>query len=245
MRFRSLWSSTLDLIFPRNCEGCQQTLMGELNPCFCDHCWGTIRLLEGPGCPSCGRPFASKFSLTHSPGHRCGECRRRPPRFDHALAVGSYDGILADSIRLFKYHGKTSLARPLGELLFRELGALSSVDCLVPVPLHPKRLREREYNQALLLCDVVGKQTDIEVLPHSLERSRETAPQKGLNLLNRRRNVRRAFTVKRPSDIKDREVLLVDDVLTTGATVNECARMLKHAGAKTVTVLTLARVLAS
>ena len=245
MRLRSLWLSTLDLIFPRACYHCKRILRGESNPCFCSDCWSTIAFLEDPRCPSCGKPFVSKVALSYSPGHRCGDCRVRPPLFDQAVAMGPYEGVLAESIRLFKYHGKTNLAGPLGELLVRELGKLSTADCLIPVPLHPKRLREREYNQALLLCDSIKKQTGLQVIPDIIERVRETRPQTGLPIKDRRRNVRGAFIVKRPQYIEDRRVMLIDDVLTTGATVNECARILKRAGAKAVYVLTLARVTSS
>lgn len=157
------------------------------------------------------------------------------------MAVGTYEGVLAEAIGLFKYHGKTHLAKPLGEMLLSRLDGLPRADCLVPVPLHPQRLRMREYNQALLLCDTVGRRFNLEVIPDGLERVRETPPQIGLSLSDRRRNVRRAFVAKCPKLIEDHQVLLIDDVLTTGATVNECARALKRAGAKAVYVLTVAR----
>jgi ComF family protein len=242
MGFRSLWLSTLDLIFPRSCHHCDCALQGESNPCFCRNCWSSIAFLEDPRCPSCGKPFVSKAALLYSPEHRCGDCRDRPPRFDRSVAVGSYEGVLAKAIQLFKYQGKTNLADPLGTLLISGLEKLSRADCLIPVPLHPKRLREREYNQALLLCDSIGDRTGLEVIPDALERVLETPPQTGLPLKDRRRNVRGAFVVKRAQSVNDRLVLLIDDVLTTGATVNECARTLKRAGAKAVYVLTLARV---
>lgn len=126
-------------------------------------------------------------------------------------------------------------------MLLLGLPRLPRADCLVPVPLHPQRLREREYNQALLLSDVLGRRLQLEVIPDGLERIRETPPQTGLSLEDRRRNVRRAFVAKRPKLIENHPVLLIDDVLTTGATVNECARALKRAGAKAVYVLTVAR----
>jgi ComF family protein len=242
MELRPLWFSILDLIFPRACHQCDSVLQGESNPCFCRDCWSSVLLLEDPRCPSCGKPFVSKVTLSYSPGHRCGDCRDRPPRYDRSVAIGSYEGVLAKAIQLFKYQGKTNLTDPLGELLISGLEKLSGADCLIPVPLHPKRLREREYNQALLLCDSVGRKTGLKVVPDALERVIETPPQTGLPLKNRRRNVRGAFSVKRTQMIDDRLVLLIDDVLTTGATVNECARMLKRAGAKAVYVLTLARV---
>ena len=239
------WRTVLDVIFPRSCYACKIQLFGDLNPCFCQVCWGGLQRLNGPSCPSCGIPFASALALLHSPTHRCGNCRETPPRFDRAVSMGTYEGILAKAIQLFKYQGKTHLAGPLGEILSQGMEKLPEVDCLVPVPLDSTRLHERQYNQALLLCDAVRRKTGVEVIPDGLERIRETKPQTGLPLEDRRRNVRKAFSVKRPLRIKDRRVLLVDDVLTTAATVNECARTLKKAGAKSVNVLTLARVVLS
>ena len=236
------WRCALDLIFPRSCHSCKRSLSGERNPCFCDSCWEKVARLDGPCCPSCGKPFKSTAALSHSPTHRCGDCREKPPRFDRAVSTGIYDGVLAEAIQLFKYQGKTHLAGPLGEFLIHGMNRLHGVDRLIPVPLDRHRLRERQYNQSLLLCDALGRKTGTDVLPDGLERIRPTLPQTGLSPEDRRRNVRRAFSVKNPAWIKGHRVLLIDDVLTTGATVNECARTLKRAGAKSVDVLTLARV---
>jgi len=231
----------LDLVLPARCHACRRYLRGETNPCFCRDCWETVSLIDGPCCPRCGKPFASAAALSHSPGHLCGDCRERPPRFDHAVAAGWYEGVLAEAIHLFKYRGKTLLAGPLGTLLLDAMGRLPKVDGLVPVPLHPSRLREREFNQALLLCDYLKDRSGLPVIPDGLERVRETPPQIGLAHAARRGNVRRAFVPKRPERIEGRRIALIDDVLTTGATVNDCARALKRAGAEMVCVLTVAR----
>jgi ComF family protein len=236
-RFHSL----LSLILPSRCHTCQRHLRGEANPSFCLDCWETISLIDGPCCPRCGKPFASAAALSHSPGHLCGDCRKRLPRFDQAVAAGWYEGVLAEAIHLFKYRGKTLLARPLGGLLVNAMNRLPKLDGLVPVPLHPSRLREREFNQALLLCDYLKAETGLPVIYDGLERVRETPPQIGLSHKDRPRNVRRAFVTKRPERIEGRRIALVDDVFTTGATVNDCARALKKAGAERVCVLTVAR----
>jgi ComF family protein len=244
-RLRRVGLKVLDLVFPRACHSCKSPLRGEENPSFCPDCWGTIKRIDGPACPSCGIPFASRAALSHSPAHRCGDCRMRPPRFDRAVAAGLYEGVLAEAIQLFKYRGRAGLARPLGELLAEAAGSFPAADGLVPVPLHPGRLRERGYNQALLLCDVLARRLGVEVIPDGLERRRETPPQTGLSPEARRRNVRRAFEMKPRRRMKGRRIILVDDVLTTGATVNECARVLKRAGARAVYVLTVARAVPS
>jgi ComF family protein len=163
------------------------------------------------------------------------------PHFDHAVAAGWYEGVLAEAIHLFKYRGKTLLARPLGAFLVDAMKRLPKVDCLVPVPLHPSRLREREFNQSLLLCDSLKAESGLPVIHDGLERVRETPPQIGLAHAARRGNVRRAFVSKGPERIEGRRIVLIDDVFTTGATVNDCARALKRAGAETVCVLTVAR----
>jgi ComF family protein len=235
------WQSLLSLILPARCHTCRRYLRHEENPCFCRDCWDTISLINGACCPRCGKPFASEAALSHSPGHLCGNCRERLPHFDHAVAAGWYEGVLAEAIHLFKYRGRTLLARPLGAFLIDAMKRLPTVDCLVPVPLHPSRLREREFNQALLLCDFVKAESGLPVIPDGLERVRETPPQIGLSHKDRPRNVRRAFVTKRSEQIEGRRIALIDDVLTTGATVNDCARALKRAGAETVCVLTIAR----
>lgn len=235
------WRSILDRILPTRCHGCGRYLRGDPNPCFCRDCWAGLPRFSGPACPRCGRPFASEAALSMSPSHLCGDCRDRKPHFDRAVAAGPYAGTLAEAIHLFKYRGKTVLARPLGELLLEPFGRIGRADCLLPVPLHPARLREREYNQALLLCDRVGGRVGIPVVPDLLSRTRQTPPQIGLSRLDRRRNMRRAFIVNRPDRAEGRAVVLIDDVYTTGATVNECARTLKRAGAEVVSVLTVAR----
>ncbi|MBI3611459.1 MAG: ComF family protein [Nitrospirae bacterium] len=235
------WQSLLSLILPARCHACRRYLRDEASPCFCRDCWDTVSLIDGPCCPCCGKPFASEAALSHSPGHLCGDCRERSPYFDRAVAAGWYEGVLAEAIHLFKYRGKTVLARPLGALLLHAMERLPKADGLVPVPLHPSRLREREFNQALLLCDSVKAESGLPVIPDGLERVRETPPQIGLSHEDRRRNVRRAFVPKRPERIEGRRIVLIDDVLTTGATVNDCARALKRAGAERVCVLTVAR----
>ncbi len=237
----SRWQSLLSLILPTRCHTCRRYLRDETNPCFCRDCWATISRINGPCCPRCGKPFASESALSHSPGHLCGDCRERLPHFDHAVSAGWYEGVLAEAIHLFKYRGKTLLARPLGAFLLDAMGRFPKADGLIPVPLHPSRLREREFNQALLLCDYVKAQSGLPVIPDGLERVRETPPQIGLAHAARRGNVRRAFVSKQLARIEGRSIVLIDDVLTTGATVNDCARALKRAGAETVCVLTIAR----
>lgn len=237
------WRRFLDLIYPRACRVCRRPLYGEVNPSFCDDCWDRFPSLDGPCCPSCGIPFRSGSALSHSPTHRCGACRVKPPRYDRAAAAGAYEGVLREAIQLFKYRGQTALAESLARKMARVATRFSRVDVLVPVPLDTFRLRERQFNQSLLLCDALARRNGLPVVPAALERIRPTAPQTGLSPVARRRNVRGAFRVRRPDRINGRNILLIDDVFTTGATVNECARVLKREGAESVTVLSAARAL--
>jgi len=157
------------------------------------------------------------------------------------LSPYRYEGVLEQLIRLYKYRRRATMARPLGDLALVWMDRLPTVDLVMPVPLHPSRLREREFNQALLLANRIARRLDLPLSYEHLLRVRETRPQTELDRTERAANVRRAFAVRRPAFLEGRRVLLVDDVFTTGATVNECAKSLRRAGVASVWVLTLAR----
>lgn len=231
-----------DLLFPLSCKVCGVHMRSGETPGLCERCWGTIRFLDGPCCPRCGKPFASEAALSHSPDHQCGDCRERPPKYNRAISAAVYENALAEAIHLFKYSKKANWSRPLGRLLHTRISDFAKLDVILPVPLHPKRLRQREFNQSLLLAKEVSLASGIPLQVDNLRRMRWTQPQIELNGDERRKNVREAFEVIRPDRVQDRSVLLIDDVYTTGATVNECARVLKRAGAKAVNVLTVARM---
>lgn len=174
----------------------------------------------------------------------CGPCRRRRPRFAYARAAARYGGLVREAIHALKFGGRRGLAEPLGELVAgMGLSALpgAAPDLLVPVPLHRRRERERGYNQALLLSRYLERAWGVAVRADVLLRRGATVPQADLDAPARRRNVRGAFAVTKPEAIVGRHVILVDDVLTTGATAGECARCLTRAGASVVGVLTIAR----
>jgi ComF family protein len=152
---------------------------------------------------------------------------------------------LQHAIRLFKYQGKVSLAAPLAALMIARLPPLNSVDVIIPVPLHLERLRQREFNQSLLLADHIGRRLDIPVAYTNLVRTAPTAAQTTLSRKSRQNNLRRAFAVRRPDAIINKRILLIDDVFTTGATVNECAKALRKAGSGEVFALTLGRTVST
>jgi ComF family protein len=207
----------------------------------------------GGVCFVCGERLFSTHALTVSDGKpRCGLCERIAPVFERAVAYGSYEGGLRELIHLLKYSGVYPAANVLGRMLAEAVEDLSpgfTADQLVviPVPLHRGNLRRREFNHAELIARAALKlrpaSERLHLLAGALERKRETPSQTGLTRHQRRENVRGAFGVTRPEAVHGREVLLVDDVLTTGATVSECARVLLRAGATKVWVATVARTL--
>lgn len=239
----SLARHLLHAVLPVDCASCRVPLGDDPVPFFCNFCWRTIRPLAGPACPRCGRPFPSASALRDSPTHRCSDCRHRRPSYTRAWSLYAYEGTLRDAICLYKYRGKVSLRDALVQLMLGHWPALEPVDVIIPVPLHPARLREREFNQVLLLADGLGRRVDAPIRPGLLVRSRETRPQAGLTRRQRRLGLRRCFTVHRPETIAGKRVLLIDDVFTTGTTVNECAKALRKAGSGDVYVVTLARTL--
>jgi len=183
---------------------------------------------------------------------KCGLCRRIEPAFVRAVAYGSYEGGLRELIHLLKYSGVRPAANVLGRMLAEaiaelELESRANSALVIPVPLHRARFREREFNHAEQIARIAIKLSPasdrLQLCPSVLERKRETQSQTGLTRHQRRVNVRGAFGVARPEAVKGREVLLVDDVYTTGATVSECARVLRRAGATQVWVATVARTL--
>lgn len=238
----SLFRCLLHTILPVNCTICQEPLWEDPIPFFCRTCWEGVTPIAPPTCPRCHRPFSSPITLRHSPSHICHPCRTTPPAFTKAWTGYAYQTPLKEAIRLFKYHGKVSLAIPLGELLGTQCRHLPVVDYIIPVPLHSHRLRERAYNQSLLLADQVSRHLKTPVLCNTLLRIKSTPPQTTLSRSKRLKNLRRAFHIRKPHRILRKRILLIDDVMTTGATVNECAKTLRKAGAGDVYVGALARM---
>lgn len=233
------WRACLDLLFPPACLGCGQGLATSQPPLFCPACQEKITPLVPPFCSCCGRPLPDAAGQ----GHTCGRCLRTPPAFSKARALVLYDGPVAEAIHRFKYQGETAGLASFA-LLNRTAATadLANPDLILPVPLHRGRLRQRGFNQALQLATAFFPGQEGRLRPDLLVRLRQTAPQTGMSGKDRRHNLRRAFAVSQPELVRDRRVLLVDDVYTTGSTVNECAKVLLRAGAASVEVLTLARV---
>ena len=252
-RWIPFFQNLLDLLYPRSCLQCNASIENERSedpeavPAqaienFCASCWSGIRRLEGPRCPVCAVPFPSAAALLHSPDHHCGECREDPPDFSRAITPFAYEGALAKAIQAFKYDKQNRLAAPLARLLQSDLKA-QEIDQVTAIPLHPRRLRSREFNQSLLLAKQLSRFLSLPLLIDAMSRVRETPPQVGLSKKERKRNIHQAFTVNDPALIQGRRILLIDDVYTTGATLREGAKTLIRAGAKEVVVAALARML--
>ena len=234
--------SLSDLFLPRQCAGCRKAWLHRHQGFWCDDCRDELPWIESPICPRCGRPFPKSAS---SPDHFCGDCLQSLFLFDSARSATQHAGVVRHRIHQLKFGGQLHWAPPLAELLvnlFRR-EAWPAVDMIFPVPLHVKRLRQRGFNQAGLLANAVGRQLGLPVQFDALVRKCWTEPQTRLNRAQRLHNVRDAFHVPDPSKIKGRRVLIIDDVYTTGTTLNECTKTLIAAGASEVHALTVCRAL--
>jgi len=240
LRARTVLRTALDAVLPPRCLKCGDILSGENG--LCSGCWQKLSWLSPPCCSCCGQPF----QFQSAPGSLCGACLVKHPAYDRARAVLRYDDGSRDLILGFKHADRTELAPSLARWMARS-GAELIADCalIVPVPLHWTRLAMRRFNQAGLLAQAIGKLADRPVEPQALIRRRATRSQGHLGRLARRRNVQGAMAVaeRLTSRVANCRILLVDDVITTGATVETAAKALISAGAAAVDVLALAKVI--
>jgi ComF family protein len=231
--------AVIDLLYPPRCPACRRRTA---SVAFCGPCEARIQRLHPPLCTACGLPFAGA-----GPDHLCAGCRARPPRFRQARAGATFDreqaSPLIEVLARFKYGRDVTMAPVLSAFLVEHLPLSLDADVVVPIPLHRERLRWRGFNQAVPLARAIAAARGRPVDPFALTRQRPTPPQVGLGAGDRRRNVRGAFAVRDRERVRGRTVLLVDDVMTTGATAHECAHVLRRAGARAVDVVVLARAL--
>ncbi|MEI6208700.1 MAG: ComF family protein [Desulfuromonadales bacterium] len=231
--------AALDVLFPPLCHICRSFIpnTGELH--ICSECRERLPLVSSPFCTICGIPF-----IGAGDNHPCGQCQTHPPHFDAARAHLLYDGSARDLIHYFKYRYKIHLRRPLVLLTLEGLTEFitsRAPDVIIPVPLHRSRLQSRGFNQSVLLGNLFSSRLSIPMVVDGLARIRQTESQADLSAEARRNNVKGAFAAQRPGDISGKRILLLDDVMTTGSTVNECARVLKKASAASVVVAAIAR----
>jgi len=227
----------LDLIFPLRCSVCRK-----IDPAIlCKTCLNQILYINFPYCQRCGIPLdSSRYDL-------CYSCKTISPFFNISRSIGVYEGVLKKALQAFKFKGKKELGEPLGKIMVNYLVSAPfkldwcGINLVLPVPLHEKRLQNRGYNQAELLGEIISASLGIPLDTQSLIRSKNTKPQFSLNKIERQKNMQDAFQVCDPGSIKNKQILLIDDIYTTGLTVCECTKVLLQAGALRVNILTLSR----
>ena len=230
-------ASLLEFFLPRMCLFCGVPVAETAVVAVCPECEAQITWVASPLCTCCGRVFASRDGADRV----CGDCQTDPPPFTRARAATLYDGPVTQAITRFKFSRQMALLPVMQHWLQSPLclELVTAADLLAPVPLHPKRIKHRGFNQSLLLARTFP---GAPVAREIVIRTRHTAPQVGLNPKERQDNVKGAFAVTDQAGVKGKSVLLIDDLYTTGSTVKECARVLLKAGARRVEVLTVARV---
>lgn len=229
----------LDLLYPRNCVGCGDTAP-EPFQYICWDCWSDVTPVSAPFCKICGDPVAGRVEHQFV----CYSCSDKKPAFEQARSAVRYEGVVGKALRQLKYEKALWLVPDLEKLLFSCLKAEYSqqeFDLIIPVPLHPVHQRQRSYNQSDRLAKALGKHLKCPVKTNLLRRIFPTISQTNLTAKDRLSNVANVFKYKKGTELIGKRILLVDDVMTTGATVGACAKTLRKGGAASVHVLTVAR----
>lgn len=238
---RNLLAGLTNLVYPRVCVICKDKLKdhAKADDFVCLECWNKIKKNNPPFCHSCGRHLEKRYFSTNI----CPDCIKTPLNFDRAFSPCIFEGTLKELIHHFKYRGKDYLGTALSRLMIDFIDEydlpLEILDYIIPIPLHKARLREREFNQANILGKKIADRYNKQILEDVLLRQTNTKTQTDLELDQRRANVENCFKVEKADLIKNKNILLVDDVLTSGATTSEAALTLKRNGANIVFVLTL------
>lgn len=236
---RSLAAGFAALLFPPVCSFCE-ALDVDARLSLCGSCLDALKELPGTICPVCGRPFPGLRSGTEVP---CLSCLAHPRQYVRARYAVFYDGLLREALLRFKFRGALYLSRTLSAILteaFHRHFQAGEFDLIVPVPMHRRRLLERGYNQSLVLAERLAKSTGIVLDRTCFAKTKDTKPQVGLSRSERVTNVRGSFGVKQIERIAGKRVLVIDDVATTGTTIEETSRTLRKAGAWSVDALVLA-----
>jgi competence protein ComFC len=230
----------LGLIYPENCQLCRRQRASPRDGFVCAECWRQVRFIRPPFCHRCGLPFAGELTASFE----CTNCRDLELHFRFARAAAIAKTVVLEAVHRFKYSRALWFENFLSDLLVREAApvlAPQEWDFIVPVPLHPLKQREREFNQSELLAHCLAKVTRIPCRPKILRRILPTATQTLLSRDKRALNMKGAFAVAEGIRLKNKRIIVLDDILTTGATTNACARALRDAGAADVCVWTVAR----
>lgn len=239
-----VWAEAfIDLIYPPICLDCRGTLENPANPFFCNLCWGKIQNIAGMVCPRCGKPLGANERLIKE---RCNRCQKISVYYDSARSVALYQNSIRKAIHDLKFKYKTKMVPFLGQMLveyFIQHFNSDNFDYILPIPLHWTRKWFREFNQSELLANYMSSQVGLEVNLSLLKRSKYTRKQSTLKGRQKYKNIFDAFAVPNPKEVAGLKILLIDDVFTSGVTINEASRSLKNAGAKEVHVLTLTRAI--
>lgn len=246
-QIKPLWDISVNLVYPNYCLICDNYIGWTESRPVCNQCWQRAIIHTPPFCSKCGRPLddiKDNVKIKKHKNLRCSSCLLSRFYFQEGWTVSTFEGIIKECIHLLKYQGKISLAKPLGDLMARfYLKYLKNhnFELIIPVPLSKTRYREREFNQAELLARHVCRITGSKMATDILVRDKHTPAQVNLDRLHRLSNLRGAFKVKSKIALTGKNILLIDDVFTTGSTLNECARTLLEAGAGGVCIFALAR----
>jgi ComF family protein len=235
-----LGQSLLDLFCPRKCAGCLDSWVLFHDGFWCATCLENLSWIRSPLCPCCGRPYLKSASPAD---HLCGDCLINSPFFHSARSAVQHSGEVRDRVNQLKFGAQLHWVPPLADLLARTIRGKFNFDLIIPVPLHPRRLRQRGFNQAGLIAGCLGRNLNLPVRFDILRRSQWTDPQTRLSRSQRLLNVKEAFSVDKPEEAADCRVLLLDDVFTTGTTLNECSKTLVKAGVAEVHAVTVTRAL--
>ncbi len=238
-------ASSLAPLFPSLCVSCGGARPGFTNGALCQKCEAQIMFRPKNICGVCATPLEFDYEIETGETYKCGECILSPPRYEALRFALIYSGPVRELFHAFKFQGQRRLAAPLAALGQGELAPWLREwpdAVIIPAPLAMRKLYTRGYNPSYLLAKILGSKAGLEVAEGALRRMRPTAPQFGLNTAQRAKNVKGAFKVHSPESIRGRRVIFFDDILTTGATVRECSRIIKKARPKALRVATLCRV---
>ena len=235
--FREIFETAVVFLYPANCRVCETSLEVTSLPYICATCWQDIQFLEPPWCDICGTPNVKGL---------CDECAVSPPPYGKLRSIALYQTTIRQAIRLFKFEKKRILAQHLIQLINARIPvdcAITEYDFILPVPIHKRRLRGRGFNQSTLLAKGIAQAAGVPILTDALVRHRHTMAQSSLGIDARQRNIIDAFKIRKPNVIRDKRILIIDDIITTGATFRAVVNELWKADPVEIDVLTLARTL--
>lgn len=233
----NLLQKIINFFYPNYCANCGKLLKEQAPNCFCSECWQKIKIIKGETCRKCGKPVITSDGI-------CNECRKiKKFYYDKIKVIGIYEDILKEAIHLYKYNGRWKLGFDFLNLIVDYIDSQYIIqnDIIIPVPLTKEKLYKRGFSQTLLIAKEIGKYYNLPVYSNILIKYKETPAQSTLPREKRLKNLEGSFKVAQKEKIQNKNILLFDDVYTTGATVRECSKILKENGAKGINVLTIAR----